>query len=353
MHKWLLFLETMVLALFFALMFLHVKVAGTEENPQPLAQAQSLMERGDSDFAKQDLVKALVAYWSAINSIETAKEGRLDTGNQLEKSLLNAHLRVAEIYFHSNWNEDAEAHLERVAKEQPDHIGVHLLRGKLLYGYGEKAAATEALLHVLEKDSTNPEAHYTLGLLYQGAQQYKEAIHYYKQAIENDAELVPLPFESAPFGLLARLQLSRTYRRIVHDYTYGGRDLSAEELSEIVELTDKAVELLKEAVAQEPNFADAKDDLIDLLYVQAQSLERGEGDVRFYGDALEVDEYIVELDANQVDAWQKMGAINLSFLQEPESALEAYQKAYQLYPDPLILAAIKSIQEGLQIQIPE
>ena len=353
MHKWLLYLEAMVLALFFVLMFLHVRVDGAEENSPPLAQTQILIERGDADFAKQDLVKALVAYWGAINSIESAKEEMSGNGDKLHKSLLHAHLRVAEIYFHSNWNEDAEAHLERVAKGQPDNVGVNLLRGKLLYGYGEKTAATDELLHVLKKDSTNAEAHYTLGLLFQGTEQFQEAIHYYKQAIEHDPALVQLPFESAPFGLLARLQLSRTYRRIVHDYTYGGRDLTTVELSEIGELTDKAIVLLKEAVAHEPTFTEARDYLVELLYLQAQSLERGEGDVRFYGEALKVYEHIVELDPSQIDAWQQMGEINLGFLQEPEAALKAYRNAYELYPDPSMLAAIKSIQEDLQIQITE
>lgn len=353
MRKWLLYFEAIVLVLFLILMFLYVKGAQTEVDAPPLAQAQAFIEQGDADFAKQDLVRALVAYWRAIESIESAKPRGSNQQDQQDKSLLHAHLRVAEIYFHSNWNEDAEAHLKRAAKDQPNHIGVHLLRGKLLYGYGEKAAATEEFLHVLEKKSTHPEAHYTLGLLYQGAKQYEEAIHYYKQAIKNDLELAELPFESAPIGLLARLQLSRTYRRTVHEYTYGDRDLTDHELSKIGELTDKAIALLKEAVAHEPNFTEAKKDLIDLLYLQAQSLERGEGDVRFYGEALKVYEQIVKLDPSQVDAWQQMGEINLGFLHEPNAALKAYQNAYQLYPDPSILAVIKSIEEDSQIQIPK
>ena len=353
MRKWLLLLEAIVVVLFLVLMFLYAEGVGTEVNSPPLAQAQKFIEQGDADFAKQDLVRALVAYWRAIESMESTEQGLSDQRNHWDKSLLHAHLRIAEIYFHSNWNEDAEAHLERVAKIQPDHIGVHLLRGKLLYGYGEKAAATEELLHVLEKDPAHPEACYILGLLYQGTKQYKEAIRYHKQAIKNDPELVELPFESAPIGLLARLQLSRTYRRTVHEYTYGDRDLTAEELTEIGELTDKAIVVLEEAVVHEPNFTEAKEDLINMLYDQAQSLERGEGDVRFYGEALKVYEQIVELDPNQVDAWQQMGEINLGFLQEPEAALKAYQKAYQLYPDPSVLAAIKSIEEDLQNLIPE
>ena len=353
MRKSLLIIEAFVVVLFLVLMFFYVKGADTQVNPPPLAQAQKFIEQGNADFEKQDLVKALIAYWRAIESIESTKQGASDHRNQLDKSLLHAHVRVAEIYFHSNWNEDAEAHLDRIAKDQPDHIDVRLLRGKLLFGYGEKEAATEEFLHVLELNPAHPEAHYTLGLLYQGSKQFKEAINYHKQAIKNDPALVELPFETAPIGLLARLQLSRTYRRIVQEFTYGDHNLTSEQLSEMGELTDKAIALLKEAVAHKPNYTEAKDDLIDLLYLQAQGLERGEGDVRFYGEALKVYEQIVKLDPSQIDAWQNMGEINLSFLHNREAALSAFQSAFALYPDPNVRAVIKSIEEDLQNPMPE
>jgi tetratricopeptide (TPR) repeat protein len=353
MRKWLPYLEAMVVLLFIVLMFLYTKGAGTEAISPSLTQAQAFIKQGDADFARQDLVRALVAYWRAIQSVEMSKQEWSDRTDRLDKSLLHAHLRVAEIYFHSNWNEDSEAHLEHVAKIQPDHFGVHLLRGKLLFGYGEKAAATEEFLHVLEKDSTHPEACYTLGLLYQGAKHYKEAIYYHKQAIKNDPALVQLPFEPAPIGLLARLQLSRTYRRIVQDFEYVDRDLTAAELTEIGELTDNAIAILEEVVANRPNFTEAKEDLINLLYDQAQGLERGVGDVRFYDEALKVYEHIVDLDPSRIDAWQKMGEINHAFRQDPEAALRAYQKAHQLYPDPSVLAAIKSLEEDLQNLVPK
>ena len=353
MRKWLLLLEAIAVILFLVLMFLYAEGVGTQANSPPLAKAQKFIERGDADYAKQDLVRALVAYWRAIESMESTKQGLSDQRSHLDKSLLHAHLRVAEIYFHSNWNEDAEAHLERVAEKQPDHIDVHLLRGKLLYGFGETEAATEEFLNVLELDPAQPEAHYTLGLLYQGSKQYKEAVYYHKQAIKYDLALVELPFETAPIGLLARLQLSRTYRRIVHEFTYGDRDLTGEQLTEIGELTDKAIVLLKEAVTYEPNYTEAKKDLVDLLYLQAQGLERGEGEIRFYGEALEVYEQIVKLDPNQIDAWQNMGEINLSFLHNPEAALSAFQRAFALYPDPNLRAIIKSIEEDLQNPTPE
>ena len=353
MGKWLLTFEAIAVILFLGLMFLYADGVGTQVNPPPLAQAQKFIEQGDADFAKQDLVRALVAYWRAIECMESTEQGVSDQRNQLDKSLLHAHLRVAEIYFHSNWNEDAEAHLERVAKLKPDHIDVHLLRGKLLYGFGEKEAATEEFLHVLDIDPAHPEAHYTLGLLYQGSKQHKEAINYHKQAIKNDIALVELPFETAPIGLLARLQLSRTYRRIVQEYTYGDHHLTNEQLTEMGVLTDKAIAILKEAVAHKPNYTEAKDDLIDLLYLQAQGLERGEGDVRFYGEALKVYEQIVKLDPNQIDAWQNMGEINLSFLHNREAALNAFQSAFALYPDPNLRAVIKSIEEDLQIPMPD
>ena len=60
-----------------------------------------------------------------------------------------------------------------------------------------------------------------------------------------------------------------------------------------------------------------------------------EGEERAYDDALDVYEKIVTLDPTEVDAYLWMGQIYNSFLQDPESALEVYRKAYALEPDSM------------------
>ncbi len=356
MRKWLPYFEAALLLLFIVLVFWHTTGGKTQAPPPPLSQAQAFIKGGDEYFAKQDLGKAIIEYWRAIQAIEAAKVEQASrpfsespgATSGLNESLLHAHLRVSEIYFHSNWGEDARSHLERAAQIDPDYPGVHLLRGKLLRDDGETALAVQELLTVLKKEPSNAEAHYYLGVLYQGAKQYKEAIAQYEKAVENDPELEKLPFESAPIGLQARLQLSRTYRRLIQDYQFTDRSLTAAEQAEVGKMEDKGIAVLEEAVRKDANYAEAKQELIGLLYGRAAALGREGGKQRAYDEALKVYEHIVALDPTEVDAWQWMGQINNSFMQDPEAALEAYKKAYQLHSDPSILAEIKSIEQDLK-----
>ena len=270
-----------------------------------------------------------------------------DTNNVNHASRLHAHLRVSEIYFHSNWVADAEIHLKRAAAIDPDHPAVHLLRGKLLRDTGEQAQAVQEFLAVIAKDPTYAEAYYLLGVLYQGTKQFDEAQAHYQKAIENDPDLVDVPFESMPFGLQARLQLSRTYRNIQQMYQFIDRELTAEEQAQLVGLEDKGLETLEEVVEHAPNFTEAKEELIGLLYGRAGTLRRG-GEERAYDEALDVYQKIVTLDPTEVDAYLWIGQIYNSFLQDPESALEAYRKAYALEPDSMTLTEIKTLERDLE-----
>jgi tetratricopeptide (TPR) repeat protein len=341
MRKWLPYFEAVILVLLIALIFLNTRRGGVEATLPPSSQAQAFIEQGDKDFAKQDLPKALIEYWRAIQAFEA------DAHSIKPESLLHARLRVSEIYFHSNWAEDAETHLERAAKINPDHADVHLLRGKLLRDKGEQVLAVKEFLKVVEEDPMHAEAHYSLGVLYQGTKQYEQAIVYYEKAVENDPDLINLPFESAPTGLQARLQLSRTYRSLLQGYQFIDRELTDEEQAQLAGLEDKGIAVLEEVVRRDPDFTEAKGELIGLLYGRAAVLRRG-GEERAYDEALAVYEKIVALDPTEIDAYQWIGQIHHAFLQDPEAALEAYKKAYQLEPDPGTLAIIKSLEVDLQ-----
>ena len=341
MRKWLPYFEAVVLVTLIALIVLNTKRGGAEVDLPPTSQVDTFIEQGDAYFAKQDLAKALFAYWQGVQAIEA------DPSNVDHASRLHVHLRVSEIYFHSNWVADAEIHLNRAAAIDPSHPAAHLLRGKLLRDTGEQAQAVKEFLAVIAADPTYTEAHYLLGVLYQGAKQFKEAIAHYEKAIENDPNLTEVPFELAPIGLQARLQLSRTYRNIQQTYQFIDRELSAEEQAQLVGLEDKGIELLEEVVAHAPNFTEAKEELIGLLYGQAGALRRG-GEERAYDEALDVYEKIVTLDPTEVDAFLWIGQIYNSFLQDPESALEAYRKAYELEPDSMTLTEIKTLERDLE-----
>ena len=341
MRKWLPYFEAVVLVALIVLIVLNTKRGGAAINSPPASQAGAFIEQGDEYFAKLNLPKALFAYWEGIQAIEA------DTRNANHASRLHAHLRISEIYFHSNWIADAEIHLNRAAAINPDHPAVHLLRGKLLRDIGEQAQAVQEFLAVITKDPTYAEAHYLLGVLYQGTKQFKEAQDHYGKAIENDPDLIDVPFEAMPIGLQARLQLSRTYRNIQQAYQFIDRELTTEEQAQLVGLEDKGLEVLEEVVAHAPDFTEAKEELIGLLYGRAGILRRG-GEERAYDDALDVYQKIVTLNPTEVEAYLWMGQIYNSFLQDPESALEAYRNAYALEPDSMTLTEIRTLERDLE-----
>ncbi len=341
MRKWLPYFEAVMLAILIVLIVLNTKRGTTEADSPSASQVDAFIEQGDNYFAKQDLAKALFAYWEGIQAIEA------DIHNVSHASRLHAHLRVSEIYFHSNWVADAEIHLDRAAVINPNHPDIHLLRGKLLRDTGERAQAVQEFLAVIAKDPTYAEAHYLLGTLYQSTQQFEEAQAHYEKAIENDPDLIDVPFEAVPIGLQARLQLSRTYRNILQKYRFIDRALTAEEQAQLVGLEDKGLELLDEVVAHAPGFTEAKQELIGLLHARAATLRRG-GEERAYDDALDVYQKIVTLDPTEIDAYLWIGQIYNSFLQDPESALEAYRKAYALEPDSMTLTEIKNLERDLE-----
>ena len=345
-RNWLPYVEGAIILLFIALIVVFTHTGETQSNAVPVSQAREFVKQGDQDFAKQDLGKAALAYWEAIRIIESAKRDGKERVEELDDELFHANLQVAEIYRHSSWIKDARNRLEHAARIQPDHIKVHLLRGKLERDDGESLSAANEFLAAIKIDPTHAEAHYRLGLLYRGNKQFEEAVARYKTAIEHDAELVELPFESQPIGLQARLQLARTYWRMLQDYRLIDREVSEQEINKIAQMEEASVAVLEEAINRSPNFIEAKTELIKQLESRALIIER-QGDTRPYDEALKVYKWIVELDPTMPDIWKKIGEIYAHFYQEKDAALKAYKEAYQLDADPAILAEIKNLEADL------
>ena len=199
---------------------------------------------------------------------------------------------------------------------------------------------------MLEQNPNHPEALYLLGVLYQGNKQYEEASKHYLRAIENDPDFIKIPTEKAPIGILARLQLSRTYNKMFQGYRMLDRELTSEDMKEISRLENQSILLLEEARQQTPDNPEIIDDLIGLLYRRAEALKR-EAATRPYADAIEVYQRIVELDSNEIKAWQDMAEIYESFLFDKQKALEMYQKVYELEPHATFLAIIRSLEEDI------
>ena len=342
-RNWFPYLEALIIILFIALMIALIRNDGAQSEPLPVSRAREFINQADQDFAKQDLGRAALAYWEAIRIIESAaRDGNAPT-DELDNDLLHANLRVAEIYQHSSWIKDARNRLERAAKIQPHHVDVRLLRGKLARDDADTMAVANELLAVIEKDSSHAEAHYMLGVLYQQNKQFEDAIAHYKAAIESDAALVALPFEPQPIGLQARLQLARTYRRMLQDYRFIDREVSEQESVKIGEIEDAVLAVLEQAVEISPDFSEAKDELVNHLVSRAAIVAR-EGDTRPYDEALKLYERVVKLDPTRDDIWKRIGEIYAHFMDDKEAALKAYKAAYQLKPDLETLAIIETLQ---------
>ena len=355
LRSWLFYAEVLAVIGFVALAAFYIQRGSAESDLSPLSQVGTVIEKADALFEKQDLADAALFYWQALQALEADGENQNisinGTSQTSAEARLHANLRIAEIYSHSNWLKDAKARLEHAARIQPEYTGVHLLRGKLLRDEGLLTEATEEFLAVLKQEPHNAETHYLLGVLYQGSKQLKSAAEYYSKAIENDPELREISSEKAPIGILARLQLSRTYARTLQDYQFLDREFTNEDMAEVTRLESEAIRLLEEAHEKYPGMNEVVNDLIRLLFARAAALERQDFETRQYGDALQVYERIVELDPQEVRALERMGEIYASFLVDKAAALEMYRKVYEIEPHPTVLANIKSLEEDVALEM--
>jgi len=333
------FVEAIIVLAFFGLAIWSMR--GKADQTETTGNPSQLVARADSDFDAHDLSQALLTYWQAVRSIQSKSDPKL---NGL---MLHAHVRISDIYFQSGWIEDAFQHLQKAVDINPDHIAIYLLQGKLFRDQGARVEAVRAFLKVLEQDAHHPEAHYQSGILYQGSNQFDLAVDHYQQAIAGDLELKSGPSSPTAFGLLARLQLARAYHRRSQKLQFSDQELTDEQIEDLNRMADSAIQFLEEAVSLDPDFAEAKQELIDRLYGQASSLERSQGNIRLYDQALQVYQRITELDPDEVDAWLSIGQIHRSFLDDPTSALEAFRVAYQLDPRTDTLAEIRTLEEEL------
>ena len=358
LRNWLIYAEVLAVVGFVVLAVLYIQRGSAESESSPVSQVGAFIEKADTLFAQEDLVDAALLYWKALQALETAEKGQVFSVNGVSQTSaavgLHANLRIAEIYSRSSWLKDAKARLEHAARIQPDHADVRLLRGKLLRDEGLDdellAQATNEFLAVLENEPSNAEAHYLLGVLYQGNRQLKQAVEHYKQAIENDPELRDVATEKAPIGILARLQLSRTYSKMLQGYQFLDREFTDEDLAEVSRLESASILLLEQAVAKRPEMDEIVADLVRLYFARAAALEREDIETRQYADALQVYERIVELDPQEVRAWERMAEIYGSFLGDNAKALEMYRKVYEIEPHPTVLANVKSLEEDLKAE---
>ncbi len=358
LRTWLIYAEILAVIGFIVLAAFYIRRGNAESESPPLSEVGHFIEQADTRFAQHDLVEAALYYWRALQALETVEDGHTISVNGVSRTAdaigLHANLRISEIYSQNSWAKDARARLEHAARIQPDHVNVRLLRGRLLSNDTLDdellAQATEEFLAVIENDPNNAEAHYRLGVLYHGNKQLEEAAVHYNKAIENDPEFRDVASEKSPIGILARLQLSRAYAKMLQGYRFLDREFTDEDLAEVARLESESILLLEQALAQRPGMDEVIADLVNLLYARARALEREDIETRGYGDALRVYERISELDPQDVRAWERMAEIYAGFLGDKEKALEMYRKVYEIESHPTVLANIKSLEEDVKAE---
>lgn len=343
-NRILIYFEILAVIGFIAFAVIYTQRGSAEPKPPPKNQVDKFLAEADAKYDEQDLNAAVYLYWQALQALETEKT------EQNEAQRLHTNLRIAEIYSQYSWFIDAKSRLQYAAQIQPDHKDVLLLSGKFLRDESLPEEAAEKFLAVLDHDPDHAEAHYLLGVLYQGSKQYGAASERYLLAIKSDPDLAFIPSEKAPIGILARLQLSRTYNKMFQSYRFLDRELTKEDYDEITRLENEAIILLEEALRLKPGTPEIIDDLIRLLYVRANALKR-EAATRPYADALEVYERIVVLDPTEIQAWQEMGDIYYGFLRDKEKALQMYRKVYELESHATTLAIIESLEAEISGEV--
>ena len=354
LRSWLFYAEALTLILFITLAFLYIQRSTADPESSSISEIGTFIEKADDRFEEQDLVEAALYYWEALRALESVEDTQKVTVDGTEFTppdlRLRANLRIAQVYLQSSWLKDSKARLEHAARIQPEHPGVRLLRGKIYRDEGEQEAAVQELLAVLKNAPDSAEANYLLGVLYQGSKQFEQAAEHYAKAIENDTAFVNIPSEKAPIGILARLQLSRTYTKMLQKYRFLDREFTDADLAEVTRLESEAIYHLEDALKHMPEMNEVINDLVGLLFARATALERQDIETRQYVEALQVYERIVELDPQEVRAWERMGEIYASFLGDKEAALQTYRKIYEMEPHPTVLANIKSLEEDIALE---
>ncbi len=276
------------------------------------------IQQGDAFYNEGDWASAAMMYWKVLKQ-------------EKKPALVEPHIKLAAIYFYRNqWPEDAMVQLNTALELDPRNVEAYLLRGIIFRSVGLPEKAEQEYLRALEIEPHNAAVHYYLGAMYHARQIYDEAIYEYKLAIGYDTEMVPPPFESMPYGIQARFMLGRLYKQT-------GR-------------IDEAIEELEQVVAAGETYQDVKSELVALLDLKAQSVERG-GNVRDYTGALRIYERIIQLEPDYIDAWIEIGKIKAYWLNNPKEGLKAFQKAYEIDPTHFdVILHLKGLQQELKLE---
>jgi tetratricopeptide (TPR) repeat protein len=171
--------------------------------------------------------KASVVYQAGMKEYQDKKlelaEKSFSEVIKLDKNFLNAYLMLAKIHY---YNKDYERSLNDVSSildRNPDHTGGLYWKGRVLIisGKDDSNEPVNCLKKVLENDSHHTPARMLLALVYEKNGKYKEALHEYLTALEDEENLIS-----------ARGNLAVLYRRL------GLKDRAVQEINRAVRIAE-------------------------------------------------------------------------------------------------------------------
>jgi len=296
--------EVGLLALFILTAYLSLALSRVDR-ALPTSSASELLQRAWEAFREGKTADFMILSWHARLKDPDSPQARFN---------------IALVYYLNKWVKDAEVEIDRIIERDPRNVQARLLKARILGLEGDIEGANREYELVLSIDPLNPEAHYYLGVNLQAIDPAR-AEEELRAAIKGDPDLKQPLLDDYPYGLMARLQLGR----LLYDQ---GK-------------LDEAIAILEEGYSLRPDYKELTSQLVDYLKKKAETYQTG---YRDYLKALEIYEKVVEIDPNDAEAWEWIGKINRFFLDDYETALKAFKKAYELTNAPEYLANVREIE---------
>ncbi|HNX24525.1 MAG TPA: tetratricopeptide repeat protein [Spirochaetota bacterium] len=167
-----------------------------------------LYTRGQQEFANKNLTAAEKTFSEVI---------------RLDDDFLNAYLMLAKINYHNKDYDKTLGNLESILNKDPDHAGALYWKGRTLVisGKDEKDESVKILQSVLDIDSHHIPARLLLALVFEKNGNYKEALHEYITAMNEEETLIS-----------ARGNLAVLYRRL------GLKERASQEIDRAVKISE-------------------------------------------------------------------------------------------------------------------
>lgn len=171
-----------------------------------------------------------------LNKNLTAAEKTFSDVIKLDDDFLNAYLMLAKIHYHNKDYDKTLSNLKSILDKDPDHAGALYWKGRTLVisGRDDKSESINILQSVLDIDSHHIPARLLLALVYEKNGKYREALHEYITAMNEEESLIN-----------ARGNLAVLYRRLGLNERASREIDKASKIAEITGRDLKSLNLIK------------------------------------------------------------------------------------------------------------